>query len=38
MRKQAGGWMMVGRLALLLSMPAQAQAGYDFFVKFVGEL
>ncbi len=36
MRKQIVGWMVAGVLALLLSIPAQAQAAYEFYVTIDG--
>ena len=36
MRKQAVGWMVVGVVALLLSIPAQAYAAYEFYVTIEG--
>ena len=36
MRKQVVGWMVVGVLALLLSIPAQAYAAYEFYVTIEG--
>jgi type VI secretion system secreted protein Hcp len=36
-RKQAGGWIVVGVLALLLLIPAQAKAAYEFYVTIDGE-
>ena len=36
MRKQAVGWMVVGVVALLLSIPVQAYAAYEFYVTIEG--
>jgi hypothetical protein len=36
MWKQAVGWMVVGVLVLLLSIPAQAYAAYEFYVSIEG--
>ena len=36
MRKQAVGWMVLGVLALLLWIPAQADAAYEFYVTIEG--
>lgn len=35
-RKQAVGWMVAGVLALLLWIPAQAKAAYEFYVTIEG--
>ena len=36
-RKQAVGWIVAGVLALLLWIPAQANAAYEFYVTIDGE-
>lgn len=36
-RKQVVGWMVVGVLVLLLLIPAQAKAAYEFYVTIEGE-